>query len=48
VTNAVSAALGRVLLQSSIFTRHVVIDRWFLRTGGDEPLSAELPAPLPH
>ena len=48
VTNTVSAALGRVLLQSSIFTRHVVIDRWFLRTGGDEPLSAELPAPLPH
>ena len=27
-----SAALGRMLLQSSIFTRHVVIDRWFLRS----------------
>jgi geranylgeranyl reductase family protein len=32
VSDAVSAALGRVLLQSSIFTRHVVIDRWFLRS----------------
>jgi flavin-dependent dehydrogenase len=31
VTDTVSAALGRVLLKSSIFTRHVVIDRWFLR-----------------
>ena len=30
-SDTVSAALGRVLLQSSIFTRHVVIDRWFLR-----------------
>lgn len=26
------AALGRVLLSSSAFTRHVVLDRWFLRT----------------
>ena len=48
VSDAVSAALGRVLLRSSIFTRHVVIDRWFLRTGASAPLSAELPAPLPH
>ena len=31
VSDRISAALGRVLLQSSIFTRHVVIDRWFLR-----------------
>lgn len=27
----VTAALGRALMQSSFFTRHVVIDRWFLR-----------------
>ena len=33
VGDRLSAALGRVLLQSSIFTRHVVIDRWFLRLG---------------
>lgn len=26
------AALGRVLLSSPAFTRHVVLDRWFLRT----------------
>ena len=26
-----NAALGRALLGSSLFTRHVVIDRWFLR-----------------
>ena len=32
VSDTVSAALGRMLLQSSIFTRHVVIDRWFLRS----------------
>ena len=31
-TETVSAALGRMLLQSPLFTRHVVIDRWFLRT----------------
>jgi flavin-dependent dehydrogenase len=46
VSDAISAALGRMLLRSSIFTRHVVIDRWFLRTGAG-PLSAELPVPLP-
>jgi geranylgeranyl reductase family protein len=28
---AVSAAIGRVLLGSPAFTRHVVLDRWFLR-----------------
>jgi menaquinone-9 beta-reductase len=28
---AVSAAAGRLLLQSAAFTRHVVLDRWFLR-----------------
>ena len=27
----VTAALGRTLMQSSLFTRHVVINRWFLR-----------------
>jgi flavin-dependent dehydrogenase len=27
------AAVGRVLLGSPTFTRHVVLDRWFLRTG---------------
>ena len=31
-SDTVSAALGRVLLQSPTFTRHVVIDRWFLRS----------------
>ena len=28
----VTAAIGRALMQSSLFTRHVVIDRWFLRS----------------
>jgi flavin-dependent dehydrogenase len=28
---AAMAALGRVLLGSPTFTRHVVLDRWFLR-----------------
>jgi menaquinone-9 beta-reductase len=28
---AASAALGRVLLNSPLFTRHVVLNRWFLR-----------------
>ena len=28
---AASAAIGRVLLGSPAFTRHVVLDRWFLR-----------------
>jgi geranylgeranyl reductase family protein len=28
---AASAALGRVLLSSPLFARHVVLDRWFLR-----------------
>jgi menaquinone-9 beta-reductase len=28
---AASAALGRILLGSSLFTRHVLLDRWFLR-----------------
>jgi hypothetical protein len=27
----ITAALGRVLLNSAAFTRHVVLDRWFLR-----------------
>lgn len=30
---AASAAIGRVLLGSGTFTRHVVLDRWFLRAG---------------
>ena len=29
-----SAALGRALLGSATFTRHVVLDRWFLRVDG--------------
>jgi flavin-dependent dehydrogenase len=29
---AASAAVGRVLMRSSSFTRHVLLDRWFLRT----------------
>jgi len=29
---AALAAIGRVLLGSPLFTRHVVLDRWFLRT----------------
>jgi len=29
---AASAAIGRALLGSSLFTRHVLLDRWFLRT----------------
>ncbi len=32
VSDTVAAAVGRMLLRSSIFTRHVVIDRWFLRS----------------
>lgn len=28
----VQTAIGRALLRSSLFTRHVVLDRWFLRT----------------
>jgi flavin-dependent dehydrogenase len=28
---ALSAVLGRALLQSAVFSRHVVLDRWFLR-----------------
>ncbi len=28
---AASAAIGRTLLSSSLFTRHVLLDRWFLR-----------------
>ena len=28
----VSAALGRLLLGSRLFTKHVLLDRWFLRT----------------
>ena len=31
-TDRITAALGRALLGSSLFTRHVVIDRWFLRS----------------
>jgi flavin-dependent dehydrogenase len=31
---AVVAAVGRMLLGSPAFTRHVVLDRWFLRTAG--------------
>jgi len=27
------AAMGRLLLGSRVFTRHVVLDRWFLRRG---------------
>jgi flavin-dependent dehydrogenase len=29
------AAAGRVLLGSRVFTRHVVLDRWFLRHTAD-------------
>ena len=29
---AASAAVGRMLLGSTVFTRHVVLDRWFLRS----------------
>jgi geranylgeranyl reductase family protein len=32
---AARAAIGRALLSSSLFTRHVVLDRWFLRHGED-------------
>jgi flavin-dependent dehydrogenase len=28
------AAAGRILLRSQLFTRHIVLDRWFLRTAG--------------
>jgi hypothetical protein len=31
-TDRITAAIGRALLGSSFFTRHVVIDRWFLRS----------------
>jgi flavin-dependent dehydrogenase len=31
-TDRITAALGRALLGSSLFTRHVVLDRWFLRS----------------
>jgi menaquinone-9 beta-reductase len=31
-TEVASAAVGRLLMESSTFTRHVVIDRWFLRS----------------
>jgi menaquinone-9 beta-reductase len=31
-TDRIAAALGRTLLGSSLFTRHVVLDRWFLRS----------------
>lgn len=34
---AALAAVGRVLLGSSSFTRHVVLDRWFLRTPSGLP-----------
>jgi hypothetical protein len=37
-----ASAIGRALLGSKAFTRHVVIDRWFLRS---LPFSAEKP---PH
>jgi flavin-dependent dehydrogenase len=33
VGRAMTAA-GRILLRSQLFTRHVVLDRWFLRTAG--------------
>jgi menaquinone-9 beta-reductase len=36
---AASAALGRVLLGSRGFTRHVLLDRWFLRGEGRRSLS---------
>ena len=31
-TDRLTAAVGRALLGSSLFTRHVVLDRWFLRS----------------
>jgi flavin-dependent dehydrogenase len=36
---ALSAPLGRALLQSPVFSRHVVLDRWFLR-GSTTPAGA--------
>jgi geranylgeranyl reductase family protein len=33
-TGRTMAAAGRILLRSQLFTRHVVLDRWFLRTAG--------------
>ena len=32
---AASAAIGRALLSSSLFTRHVLLNRWFLRASSD-------------
>jgi flavin-dependent dehydrogenase len=32
----ITAVLGRALLHSAVFTRHVMLDRWFLRRGHDE------------
>lgn len=32
IVRAASAAIGRTLLGSTLFTRHVLLDRWFLRT----------------
>jgi len=34
---AASAAIGRLLLGSSLFTRHVLLNRWFLRSDGVRP-----------
>jgi menaquinone-9 beta-reductase len=39
-TDRLTAALGRALLGSSLFTKHVVIDRWFLRTKSQQSLIA--------
>jgi len=42
----VAAAIGRTLLRIPAFTRHAVLDRWFLRRRGDRPAEAR-PAPEP-
>ena len=34
---AASAAIGRLLLGSPLFTKHVLLDRWFLRAATDSP-----------
>jgi geranylgeranyl reductase family protein len=38
--------IGRMLLQSSVFTRHVLLDRWFLRTAVSTANKAHRQPPL--
>jgi flavin-dependent dehydrogenase len=46
------AAIGRALLGSRTFTRHVVLDRWFLRQAGQAPAQrpsrSTMPFPSTH